>query len=249
MRMPPRFIRWTTPGEFFSVAGPLSVPSGPQGWPVVVQAGGSEAGLRLGSELADVIFTVAQTRGKAIAFRDDIRARAAATGRNPDHVKVSLGVIVLVGETDDDVEERREALLGTLPIDELARGLLNSLGLPGRSLDAPIHADDVPAEPLNAVGSTGFHLSTRAAGRTLVECARVHPAHRGHLGGRSPTRVEHAGADRRRPGSMVQSRCSGRLHDHVRRHVGRLRAIRATGPTPAHPTRTRQSSRRRRHPA
>jgi alkanesulfonate monooxygenase SsuD/methylene tetrahydromethanopterin reductase-like flavin-dependent oxidoreductase (luciferase family) len=126
-------------GEFFSVAGPLSVPSGPQGWPVVVQAGGSEAGLRLGSELADVIFTVAQTRGKAIAFRDDIRARAAAAGRNPDHVKVSLGVIVLVGETDDDVEERREALLGTLPIDELARGLLNSLGLPGRSLDAPIH--------------------------------------------------------------------------------------------------------------
>jgi alkanesulfonate monooxygenase SsuD/methylene tetrahydromethanopterin reductase-like flavin-dependent oxidoreductase (luciferase family) len=112
--------------------------------------------------LADVIFTVAQTRGKAIAFRDDIRARAAAAGRNPDHVKVSLGVIVLVGETGDDVRERREALLGTLPIDELARGLLNALGLSGRSLDDPIHADDVPAEPLNSVGSAGFQLSTRA---------------------------------------------------------------------------------------
>jgi FMN-dependent oxidoreductase (nitrilotriacetate monooxygenase family) len=149
-------------GEFFSVAGTLSVPAGPQGWPVVVQAGGSEAGLRLGSELADVIFTVAQTIGKAITFRDDIRARAAAAGRNRDHVKVSLGVIVLVGETDDDLRQRREALLGTLPIDDLARGLLDSLGLPDRSLDDPIRADDVPAEPLNSVGSTGFQISTRA---------------------------------------------------------------------------------------
>ena len=54
------------------MAGPLSTPPGPQGRPVVVQAGGSEAGLRLGSELADVIFTVAQTRGKAVEFRDEI---------------------------------------------------------------------------------------------------------------------------------------------------------------------------------
>jgi FMN-dependent oxidoreductase (nitrilotriacetate monooxygenase family) len=149
-------------GEFFSVAGPLSTPPGPQGRPVVVQAGGSEAGLRLGSELADVIFTVAQTRGKAVAFRDDIRARAVAVGRHPDDVKVSLGVIVLVGETDDDARERQETLLGTLPIDDLARGLLDSLGLADRHLDDLIHARDVPDEPLNSVGSTGFHLSTRA---------------------------------------------------------------------------------------
>jgi alkanesulfonate monooxygenase SsuD/methylene tetrahydromethanopterin reductase-like flavin-dependent oxidoreductase (luciferase family) len=144
------------------VAGPLSTPPGPQGRPVVVQAGGSEAGLRLGSELADVIFTVAQTQGKAVAFRDDIRARAAAVGRNPDDVKVSLGVIVLVGETEDDARTRQEALLATLPIGDLARGLLDSLGLADRGLDDLIHAEDVPDEPLNSVGSTGFHLSTRA---------------------------------------------------------------------------------------
>jgi FMN-dependent oxidoreductase (nitrilotriacetate monooxygenase family) len=149
-------------GEFFSVAGPLSTPPGPQGRPVVVQAGGSEAGLRLGSELADVIFTVAQTQGKAVSFRDDIRARAAAVGRDPDDVKVSLGVIVVVGETEDDARTRQESLLATLPIDDLARGLLDSLGLRNRGLDDPIHAEDVPDEPLNSVGSTGFHLSTRA---------------------------------------------------------------------------------------
>ncbi|MGO1949363.1 MAG: NtaA/DmoA family FMN-dependent monooxygenase [Mycobacteriaceae bacterium] len=73
-------------GEFFSVAGPLPVAPGPQGRPVIVQAGGSEGGLQLAGRFADVVFTVAQTRDKAEAFRSDIRARAAAAGRSPDAV-------------------------------------------------------------------------------------------------------------------------------------------------------------------
>jgi hypothetical protein len=74
-------------GEFFSVAEPLPVPAGPQGRPVIVQAGGSEGGLALGAEFADVVFTVAQTQARPVAFRDDIRARAAAAGRDPDRVR------------------------------------------------------------------------------------------------------------------------------------------------------------------
>lgn len=150
-------------GEFFSVAGPLPVPAGPQGRPVVVQAGGSEGGLRLGAELADVVFTVAQTQGKALAFRDDVRARAAAAGRDPDHVQVSLGVIVLVGLSEADAEERREALLGTLDTDALARTFLDSIGRPDLGLDDPVRPEDLPPEQsLGTVGSAGFQASTRA---------------------------------------------------------------------------------------
>jgi FMN-dependent oxidoreductase (nitrilotriacetate monooxygenase family) len=147
-------------GEFFSVAGPLPVPAGPQGRPVIVQAGGSEGGLALGAEFADVVFTVAQTQARAVAFRDDIRARAAAAGRDPDHVKISLGVIVLVGETVADAQRRAEELYGTLEIDDLARGVLAALGLTGRDLDEPIRIEDLPPAPAGQAGSAGFQLST-----------------------------------------------------------------------------------------
>src|SRR5690606_32348621 len=48
-------------GQFFDVAGPLNVARSPQGRPVVVQAGASEAGRDLAARTAEVIFTANQT--------------------------------------------------------------------------------------------------------------------------------------------------------------------------------------------
>lgn len=149
-------------GEFFDVAGPLPGPPGPQGRPVVVQAGGSDGGLSLGARHADVVFTVAQTQAKAVAFRNDIRARAAAAGRHPDHVKISLGVIVLVGTDEADANARAERLYATLDVGALARGVLAGIGLPDRDVDQPIRVEDLPAIGSAAAFSTGFQVSTRA---------------------------------------------------------------------------------------
>lgn len=151
-------------GEFFSVAGPLPVAPGPQGRPVLVQAGGSQGGLRLAGDFADVVFTVAQTQRKAVEFRKDIRQRAAAAGRAPDEVKVSLGVVVLVAETETEAHERAEKLYATLPIERLSADLLANLGLPEGAFgpDDHISASDLPdAVPAGAF-SAGFSLSTRA---------------------------------------------------------------------------------------
>ncbi|MFE6857703.1 NtaA/DmoA family FMN-dependent monooxygenase [Nocardia sp. NPDC057668] len=151
-------------GEFFSVAGPLPVAPGPQGRPVVVQAGGSEGGLRLAGDFADVVFTVAQTRAKAVAFREDIRRRAAAAGRHPDSVKISLGVVVLVAATEAEARERERELYAHLPIERLTANLLNDLGLPPGSFgpDDEITADDLPEAIPAGAFSTGFAISTRA---------------------------------------------------------------------------------------
>ncbi|MGW6697499.1 NtaA/DmoA family FMN-dependent monooxygenase [Nocardia sp. NPDC055049] len=151
-------------GEFFSVAGPLPVAPGPQGRPVVVQAGGSEGGLKLAGDFADVVFTVAQTKAKAVAFRNDIRQRAAAAGRHSDDVKISLGVVVLVAATEDEARRREQELYDLLPIERLTAALLGNLGLPADSFgpDDPISVDDLPdAVPAGAF-STGFSISTRA---------------------------------------------------------------------------------------
>jgi FMN-dependent oxidoreductase (nitrilotriacetate monooxygenase family) len=151
-------------GESFSVAGPLPVAPGPQGRPVLVQAGGSEGGLRLAGDFADVVFTVAQTKAKAVAFRTDIRQRAAAAGRQPDDVKVSLGVVVLVSATEAEARARAEQLYATLPIARLTAELLANLGLHEGAfgLDDPIALSDLPdAIPAGAF-SAGFSASTRA---------------------------------------------------------------------------------------
>jgi FMN-dependent oxidoreductase (nitrilotriacetate monooxygenase family) len=151
-------------GEFFSVAGPLPVPPGPQGRPVLVQAGGSEGGLRLAGDFADVVFTVAQTQATAVAFRGDIRRRAAAAGRQPDDVKVSLGVVVLVSATAAEAHARAEQLTATLPITRLTTDLLASLGLPEGAFgpDDPIGSSDLPEAIPAETFSEGFGASTRA---------------------------------------------------------------------------------------
>ncbi|MFM9378958.1 NtaA/DmoA family FMN-dependent monooxygenase [Gordonia sp. VNK21] len=151
-------------GEYFSVAGPLPTPPGPQGRPVLVQAGGSAGGLALAGRFADVVFTVAQTADEAVAFRSEVHAAAVQAGRGPEQVKVSLGVVVLVGRTDAEAQQRLTELAATLPIERLGAGLLHGLGLDPRAFgpDDPITAADLPDELPDDAFSAGFSRALRS---------------------------------------------------------------------------------------
>jgi len=151
-------------GEFFSVAGPLPVQPGPQGRPLLVQAGGSEGGRTLAAHFADMVFTVARTPETAVSFRDDIRRRAGAAGRHPDEVLVSLGVVVVVAATEAQARERAARLFATMPIERLTAQLLADLGLPQGSHgpDDPITVDELPDSVPAQAFSAGFSASTRA---------------------------------------------------------------------------------------
>ncbi|WP_205473408.1 NtaA/DmoA family FMN-dependent monooxygenase [Nocardioides sp. SYSU D00038] len=97
-------------GEFFDVAGPLQVPPPPQGQPVVFQAGGSEGGRDLAARQADAVFAAQLTLASARDYRADIRARAAALGRDPQHLLLFPGVVVVAGETRAEALAKRRAL-------------------------------------------------------------------------------------------------------------------------------------------
>ena len=97
-------------GKYFRVQGPLNVSRSPQGQPVIVQAGSSEAGKGLASGVADVVFTAHQTLANAQAFYNDIKSRADRHGRNPDHVKVMPGVFVTVGRSEQEAQEKYQQL-------------------------------------------------------------------------------------------------------------------------------------------
>ena len=65
-----------------------------------VQAGGSPRGRQFAAKHADSIVVMAQGIAGMKAYRDDVRARAAAQGRNPDDIKVLFMAAPVLGETE-----------------------------------------------------------------------------------------------------------------------------------------------------
>src|SRR3984885_10954300 len=62
-------------GEFLSVRGPLNIARPIQGWPVIVQAGASEAGRQLAGETAEMVFASGGSFKDAQTLYADIKGR------------------------------------------------------------------------------------------------------------------------------------------------------------------------------
>ncbi|BBZ32103.1 LLM class flavin-dependent oxidoreductase [Mycolicibacterium confluentis] len=97
-------------GEFYSVAGPLTVPRSPQGWPVLVQAGSSENGKAFGARHGEAIFTAQPTLEDGQEFYTDFKARVAAAGRDPGQTKVLPGLMPYIGSTEKEAQAQAQKL-------------------------------------------------------------------------------------------------------------------------------------------
>ena len=97
-------------GLHFSVEGPLNVPPSPQGRPVVVQAGSSEAGQNLAARTADVVFAAHQTLNEAKAFYQSLKSRLSQHGRSENDVRVMPGMSPIIGESEAHAREKYEQL-------------------------------------------------------------------------------------------------------------------------------------------
>ena len=80
--MPDRIRAIEHRGDFYQVAGPLNLPRCPQGRPVLVQAGSSDTGRRFAARHADAVFTAHMEKATAQDFYGDLKALAAAEGRD-----------------------------------------------------------------------------------------------------------------------------------------------------------------------
>ena len=128
-------------GEHFAVRGPLTLARPVQGHPVVVQAGSSDTGKRLGASTADVIFTAQQNLADARLFYRDMKALARAAGRDPDQLLIMPGLLPVVAPSTAQAEAKFQALQDrVLPQVGLAT-LATTLGevdLRGLDLDGPL---------------------------------------------------------------------------------------------------------------
>ena len=71
-------------GRHFSVKGPSSVSRTPQGQPVLVQAGSSEAGMNLSARVADVVFTSQSSLKDGQNFYANVKGRCDHFDRSPE---------------------------------------------------------------------------------------------------------------------------------------------------------------------
>ena len=168
-------------GGHFKVKGPLNITRSPQGWPVVAQAGSSDAGRELAAKTADVIFTAQTQLEEAKAFYADVKDRTARYGRSPDDIKIMPGITPVVGRTMAEAREHYEALQNLLP-DDLALQALShisgGLDLAKFPLDGPL--PDLP--PSNAAKARQALVvkTARERNMTLREIARHTAAAMGH---------------------------------------------------------------------
>ncbi|MDC7816227.1 LLM class flavin-dependent oxidoreductase [Pseudomonas sp. BLCC-B112] len=88
-------------GEFYQVSGYHLCEPSPQRTPVLFQAGSSDRGLLFAGRHAECVFISGQNKAATKAQVDKVRASAVAAGRNPEDIKVFMGLNVIVGETEE----------------------------------------------------------------------------------------------------------------------------------------------------
>ena len=161
-------------GEFLSVRGPLNIARPIQGWPVIVQAGASDAGRQLAAETAEMIFSPG---GGGIAgakeYYDDVRGRATRLGRNPDHIKILPGCLVVVGDTIEEAQRKR-ALLDSLVHPDSGIGSLSiALGCDARQFDLDAPLPDVPETNASKSGRERVIARARRDNLTVRQLAQI----------------------------------------------------------------------------
>ncbi|NDV99686.1 LLM class flavin-dependent oxidoreductase [Salipiger sp. PrR002] len=133
-------------GKHFQVRGPLNIARTPQGRPVIAQAGGSEPGMELAARTAEMVFSLASNIDKNRAFYANVKGRMAKYGRHEDDLKIMPGIVINVGETEEEAKAKEQQLVdlmhpdvGLLMLQEFLEADLH-----GVDLDKPFPMERMP---------------------------------------------------------------------------------------------------------
>jgi alkanesulfonate monooxygenase SsuD/methylene tetrahydromethanopterin reductase-like flavin-dependent oxidoreductase (luciferase family) len=134
-------------GRWYKTRGPLNSGPCPQGRPVIAQAGGSPRGRQFASAYADTIVASVKGAQGMKAYRADVRARAAAQGRDPDRVKVLFLVNPVLGGSMAEAAERQAQRVARAEaqVPQLLAffGKITNIDFARYDLDAPVDTLDL----------------------------------------------------------------------------------------------------------
>lgn len=164
-------------GKYFQSEGLLDFPRPLQGYPVLVQAGNSDVGREFAARVAEMTYASAQTLEEAQAYYSDVKGRMAKYGRDPDQLKITPGLSVVVGDSDAEARERFHELQELI---DFSQGVqVGYTDLSGYDVDGPL-----PDLPETENGKGRFRQLVALARRenlTIRQLVYRFESSRGHL--------------------------------------------------------------------
>lgn len=146
-------------GEFFHVRGPLNVPRGPQGHPVIAQAGASEGGIDLAARHGEILYTNVLSAQAGLALGRKVRDKAASYGRDPSSIRIVPGLVAIIGENRAEALRKHELYSGAGSEDGLLKRFAESNGIDPHDFnpDIPLNPQDFIPDP-QRITALGFTL-------------------------------------------------------------------------------------------
>jgi len=110
------------------VRGPLNISRPPQGYPVLFQAGGSEAGQELAAATADAVFARALPLAEAQRFAAGLRERVVAHGREADELAILPQLRPVVARSAAEAHDLAAGILASTPAAIIVEDVAHSIG-------------------------------------------------------------------------------------------------------------------------
>jgi FMN-dependent oxidoreductase (nitrilotriacetate monooxygenase family) len=159
-------------GEFLSVRGPINIARPIQGWPVIVQAGASDAGRQLAAETAEAVFTAQSDIDAGRKFYADVKGRMDKLGRNRDHMKIQPACFVVVGETVEEARAKRAKLDSLVNYANSIASLSIALGHDASKFDPDGPLPDIPESNASKSGRERAIALARSENLTVRQLAQ-----------------------------------------------------------------------------
>jgi FMN-dependent oxidoreductase (nitrilotriacetate monooxygenase family) len=166
-------------GEFLSVRGPLNIARPVQGWPVIVQAGASEAGRKLASETAEAVFTAQSDIGAGRKFYTDVKGRMEQLGRSREHMKILPACFVVVGDTVEEARAKRAKLDSLVDYANAVGSLSIALGHDASKFDPDGPLPEIPESNASKSGRERAIALAKRDNLTVRELAQRLGGHSG----------------------------------------------------------------------
>jgi FMN-dependent oxidoreductase (nitrilotriacetate monooxygenase family) len=131
-------------GKYLAARGPLNIARPIQGWPVIVQAGASEAGRQLAAETAEAVFTAQGNLEAGQRFYADVKGRMERLGRDPEHMKILPGCMMYVADSLDEARANRARLDSLVHYDSAIASLSIALGHDASRFDPDAPLPEIP---------------------------------------------------------------------------------------------------------
>jgi len=166
-------------GKYLSVRGPLNIARPVQGWPVIVQAGASDAGRQLAAETAEAVFTAQSDVEAGRRFYADVKGRMEKLGRNPDHMKILPGCMIYVGDSLDEARAKRAKLDSFVHYDSAIASLSIALGHDASRFDPDAPLPEIPESNASKSGRERASALARRENLTVRQLAQRLGGHSG----------------------------------------------------------------------